>query len=112
MEFSCTAARSAGRTVLTLAGDLDLAAHPRFQAGLDQLWDASTDLVIECSQVAFLDSMGLRVFVHAMQRAADNGRLITLAAPSAPVLRVLELAGVESLFPIEPIAGAEPDLAV
>ena len=110
MQFSCTANQAANRTVLTVAGELDLAAHDRFKADVDLFWGASTDLVLDCSQVTFLDSMGLRVLVHAMQRASDTGRVVSLAAPSTAVLRVLELAGVDSLFPIEPAAQAEPDL--
>lgn len=99
MEFSCTARRVPGCVVLTVAGDVDLAAHSRFEAELAEAWDgSSSDLVIECSQVAFLDSMGLRVLVHALQRAADSGRSVTLAAAPEPVLRVLDLAGVRGLF--------------
>jgi anti-anti-sigma factor len=109
MEFSCTAKQFADHVVLTVVGDVDLAAHARFQADVEQSWDGSTDLVIECADVTFLDSMGLRVLVHAMQRAAANSRVITLAAPSQPVLRVLELAGVKDLFTVTgPIPHAEP----
>ncbi len=98
MEFSCTAKQFADHVLLTVVGDVDLAAHARFEADLEQSWDGSTDLVVECSQVTFLDSMGLRVLVHAMQRASANGCYVTLAAPSKPVIRVLDLAGIRSLF--------------
>lgn len=101
MEFSCSAKQFADHVLVTVAGDVDLAAHTQFQAELDQSWDAAaTDLVLDCSQVTFLDSMGLRVLVHAMQRAAAANHTLSLAAPSQPVLRVLELAGVEDLFPV------------
>ncbi|MEY9931245.1 anti-anti-sigma factor [Catenulispora sp. GP43] len=107
MEFSCTATRSADRVVLTVAGDVDLAAHGVFQTDLDQAWDADCDLVIDCSRITFLDSMGLRVLVHAMQRASTHGRDIALAAPSEPVQRVLDLAGIRTLFTeIGPVADA------
>lgn len=112
MEFSCTARQVADRVVLSVVGDVDLAAHSRFEADIEQAWDGTTDLVIDCSQVTFLDSMGLRVLVHAMQRAAANGRHITLAEPADPVLRVLDLAGVRSLFTeTGPVAEADPDHA-
>ncbi|MEY9893592.1 anti-anti-sigma factor [Catenulispora sp. MAP5-51] len=110
MEFSSTATRIADRVVLTVAGDVDLAAHARFQNDLDQAWDATCDLVIDCSRITFLDSMGLRVLVHAMQRAAANGRDIALAAPSEPVQRVLDLAGIRTLFTeIGPVPDPETD---
>ena len=109
MQFSCTAKKAADQVVFTIAGDVDLAVHGRLQTVLNQSWDASTDLVIDCSRITFLDSMGLRVFVHAMQRATAADRAITLAAPSPPVIRVLELAGVQKLFPVTgPLPDSEP----
>lgn len=101
MDFSCDARQDAGRVVLTVAGDVDLAAHGRFEAEVAKSWDGTTDLVLDCSRVAFLDSMGLRVLARARQRAIDNGHELVLAAPTQPVLRVLELAGVTELFTIK-----------
>lgn len=110
MEFSCTAKQIAGRVVLTVSGEVDLAAHLGFEAEIERSWDGSSDLVIDCSQVTFLDSMGLRVLVRTRQRAVDNGRDFALAAPSVPVLRVLELAGIRDLFiGAAPVNGSDPD---
>ncbi|GAA2010531.1 hypothetical protein GCM10009839_00540 [Catenulispora yoronensis] len=86
--------------ILTVAGDVDLAVHAAFQAALDEQWQGAENLVIDCSEITFLDSMGLRVLVQALQTATTNNHTFALAAPSAPVLRVLELAGVQSLFPV------------
>lgn len=98
MDYTSTVRHAAGRVVFTAAGDVDLAAHGRFQADLDQAWDGSTDLVLDCSQITFLDSMGLRVLVSTIQRADEHGRKVTLAAPSQPVVRVLDLAGIREMF--------------
>jgi anti-anti-sigma factor len=98
MDYTSTVRHAAGRVVLTAAGDVDLAAHGRFQADIDQVWDGSTDLVLDCSQITFLDSMGLRVLVTTIQRADEHGRKVTLAAPSQPVVRVLDRAGIREMF--------------
>ncbi|MBW8805878.1 MAG: STAS domain-containing protein [Catenulisporales bacterium] len=100
MEFSCTVRLTEERVVLTLAGDVDLAVHARFLAQVERWSSPSTDMVIECSQVAFMDSMGLQVLAHAKKLAAESGRDFALAAPSQPVLRLLELAGVQDLFQV------------
>lgn len=102
MKFSCTAGQSGAGVVLEVAGDVDLAVHSRFEADLDQAWNGTADLVIDCSGVTFMDSMGLRVLVRTRQRASEGGGGFSLAAPSQPVLRVLDLAGVRSLFPVVP----------
>ncbi|NUP48382.1 MAG: STAS domain-containing protein [Catenulispora sp.] len=114
MEFSCTARQGERHVVLTVSGDVDLAAHARFQAEAEPWAAAPHDLILDCSGVTFLDSMGLRVLVQLRRLVTDDGREFALRAPSESVRRVLELAGVESLFPVvaadsgvEP--GAEPD---
>ena len=61
---------------------------------------AAGDVVSACSQVAFFDSMGLRVAVTIMQQAAQAATTFTLV-PSRAVRRVLELAGVAQIFDIQ-----------
>src|SRR5689334_9721738 len=64
MEFSCTARQADGRVLLTVSGDVDLAAHARFQEAAEPWTAAPNDVVLDLSGVTFLDSMGLRVLVH------------------------------------------------
>jgi stage II sporulation protein AA (anti-sigma F factor antagonist) len=45
-----------------------------------------------------MDSMGLRVLVQLMRAVVAGGHAFTLADPSEPVTRVLELAGVQNVF--------------
>jgi anti-anti-sigma factor len=98
MDFTCTARPSGQRLIVTVAGDVDLAAYPRFQAEAETYAGKGTDVVLECSGVTFLDSMGLRVLVEFRRTVTDAGHSFTLADPSHPVSRVLELAGVQRLF--------------
>lgn len=112
MGFSCTARRTAEHVVLTVRGDVDLASHERFQAGMEPWLVAGTSVVVDCSGVEFLDSMGLRVLVHAWQRMPQDGFSLALAAPSPAVVRVLELAGIANLIPVlETAPVPDPDPA-
>jgi stage II sporulation protein AA (anti-sigma F factor antagonist) len=105
MEFSCTGWQSGHEVVLTVAGDVDLAVYPRFQAEAEAWASKQADTVLDCSGVTFLDSMGLRVLVYLMREVTEAGHAFLLADPSEPVLRVLELAGVKSLFSVRELAG-------
>jgi anti-anti-sigma factor len=98
MGFICSARQAERRLVATVAGDLDLAAHPRFQAQAEAWARQGTDVVLECSEVTFMDSMGLRVLVELRQAVLDAGHSFALAGPSNPVVRVLALAVVTDLF--------------
>jgi stage II sporulation protein AA (anti-sigma F factor antagonist) len=105
MEFTCAARQSGRRLIVTVAGDLDLAVYPRLQAEADIWSGKGLDVVLDCSDVTFMDSMGLRVLVQLRRNLMDAGRTLVLANPSARVRRVLELAGVQGLFALAP--GAE-----
>lgn len=100
MEFSCTAQQADTHLKVTVTGDVDLAIYPLFQAEAETWAGKQADVVLDCSGVTFLDSMGLRVLVQLRNDLAANGHDFALAGPSEPVRRVLELAGVQSLFPM------------
>jgi len=99
--FSCQARQDGNLAVLTVSGDVDLAAA-------DGLWDILREalrpgirVVADLAAVTFLDSTGLRVLVRAEQTAQDlAGAEFALVAPSAPVMRVLDLSGTEAMFSI------------
>lgn len=98
MDFTCTARPSGQRLIVTVVGDVDLAVFPKFQAEAEAYAGKDADVVLECSDVRFLDSMGLRVLVEFRRAVTEAGHTFTLADPSHAVSRVLELAGVQSLF--------------
>lgn len=86
---------------VTVAGDVDLAAADTLWSVLDEYVHAGANVVVDCSRVAFLDSMGLRTLIRAQHKAGASGARLTLAAPSEAVLRVLQLAGVSDLFVLD-----------
>ena len=88
-------------TVVAVAGDVDLAAADTLWSVLDEYVRPGASVVVDCSRVAFLDSMGLRTLIRAQQKADAAGARLTLAAPSEAVLRVLTLAGVGDLFVLD-----------
>jgi anti-anti-sigma factor len=91
-----------GRPVtVAVAGDVDLAAADTLWSVLDEYVRPGAHVIVDCSRVAFLDSMGLRTLIRAQHKAAASGARLTLAAPSEAVLRVLQLAGVSELFVLD-----------
>jgi anti-anti-sigma factor len=92
------AARS-GTVVLELAGELDLAVGPRLRSLVD---DAAGErpqlLVIDVTEVAFMDSSVLREFLRAHREAADAGGRLVVAGAQSTVRRLLELTGTTELF--------------
>jgi len=86
---------------VAIAGDVDLAAADTLWSVLDEYVRPGDAVAVDCSRVAFLDSMGLRTLIRAQHKAGQVGARLTLAAPSEAVLRVLQLAGVSDLFVLD-----------
>lgn len=60
------------------------------------------DLRVDLSRVTFIDSSGLRVVLEAHQALNCDGRRLVLIAPSQPVARVIEVAGLVAHLTVEP----------
>jgi anti-sigma B factor antagonist len=90
-------------TVLTLAGELDIASAPSFERALDGLPPAGVQrrLVIDLSGLAFMDSTGLRALLLARQRAEANDTELLLRPGPRQVQRVFELSGTLDTFAFE-----------
>jgi anti-sigma B factor antagonist len=56
-------------------------------------------LVVDMTRTRFCDSSGLHVLIAAHKRAGAEGREVLLAIPSAAVLRVFVLTGMDMVIP-------------
>jgi anti-sigma B factor antagonist len=84
-----------GATLLTVSGELDLAASPTLEDRLDQIFAATvSQLIIDLRQLEFIDSTGLSVLVKAHQRAEDAGCRFGLVNGGSQVRRLLSLTGI------------------
>jgi anti-sigma B factor antagonist len=83
------------RTVISVSGELDLASSPALEEELERVAKSdATVIVVDLSELEFMDSTGLSVLVRAHQRAEENGRRLGLVNGSQQVQRLLTLTGV------------------
>lgn len=77
-----------------LVGELDLTTTETLEAALrEAVVPEGAELVLDLSDLAFMDSMGIRVLLTTAQRYNDEAGLV-LRNPHGEVLRVLEVAGL------------------
>ncbi len=76
---------------LVLAGEIDSYTAPELAERLEA--DPSL-LVLDLTDVTFIDSSGLRVLVEGHRRRVEAGSSLTLRTPSAAVQRLLEISGL------------------
>jgi|SRR5436305_1623540 anti-sigma B factor antagonist len=93
-------ARSDGATVVSLAGELDLYnAQTVREALLRCCGEAPERLIVDLSEVKFIDSTALGVLIEARSRMA-NRRSFMLAAPALETRRALEISGLDRHFAV------------
>ncbi|OII60271.1 metal ABC transporter substrate-binding protein [Streptomyces sp. CC53] len=89
--------------ILTPVGELDHHTADLLREPLDAaLARGCTRLVVDCSQLAFLDSTGLNVLLGARLKAEAGGGGVHLAAMRPAVARVFEITGAEAVFTVHP----------
>jgi anti-sigma B factor antagonist len=83
--------------VLTLEGELDLAAAPRLQARVDET-PSGRALVLDFSSATFIDSAVLKELLRARAELAERNVRLVLAGVAPPVRRLLDLTRTSELF--------------
>ncbi len=100
--------RLQGRMVV--AGDVDAATSAQVDSSLDHLLAAgATDLIVDTTDVTFLDSSGLRSLIRARQQFGERGGTFVIDGMSPAVLRILELAGLLELGATQTVGHGERD---
>ena len=87
-----TAVDAAGTTRLAIAGDVDLADERPLVDAVEAILAANVEpVVLDLSDVDFLDSSGVRALVRLR---LDHGDRVRLGAVSPSANRVLQVAGL------------------
>jgi anti-sigma B factor antagonist len=93
-----------GRTVtVSLHGEIDVLTVDQVRIALrDALATAPLDLVVDLTDLGFIDSTGLGALIAGFQCARDAGVRFRLAHPSPVVRQVLVLSGVLEVVELTP----------
>lgn len=99
--------RSAGDFhVVQLAGDIDIDSARELRAHIvERISDSSSRVVVDLTDVAFMDSSGLGALVGGWQMTRDGGDF-RVAGASPVVRRVLTITGMEEVFQLYPTVEA------
>lgn len=93
---------------LRLIGELDLSTtQTLIEAVEEPLAFGEGDLLLDLSDLVFMDSSGLRAMISIASQLRGNGKLVFLS-PQPMILRLFELSGVLHLSNLE-LRQAHPD---
>lgn len=107
MELSVSQQSVGEYPVLAVRGEVDVYSAPALAEGLNNLIEAGTKAVIvDLTEVGFLDSTGLGVLVAARTAAADAGLALPIACDHERVLKLFKITGLDAVFQIHPSVDA------
>jgi anti-anti-sigma factor len=97
--------QSAGVPVVRVAGEVDMATAPQLREHIEEMPEGTGTLIVDLTDVTFLDSTGLSVLVAAWKQLASDGataggdlRLVVVGPAIQKVLEITGLSGVFSIF--------------
>jgi anti-sigma B factor antagonist len=87
--------------VVTAGGNLDFAAAPDLRRCVNQRLDAGTrNLILDFSNVEFIDSTAIGVAVGALKRLRDSGGSLLVVCHEPNVCRIFDVVGLAEVLPL------------
>ena len=89
-------------TTVVLTGEIDLSTARRVREALIAISNSGeTSVVVDMTNVTFVDSTGLSALVGPLKRFRSMNGEIVLRSPAGGVRKVLELTGLSRVFTIQ-----------
>ena len=86
-------------TVLSVGGELDVEGAPDLrQAVVKAVADGCRGLILDISELDFVDSFGIGAVVAALKRLRQRGGELALVCPSRRIRRVFEICDLDRII--------------
>ncbi len=103
LSIDLTTVKDGAVAVFALSGTLDIATSPTLRAALLEAADRDDhEMVVDLTQLEFLDSTGLGALIGAHKRASEHGGAVRLVAHEGQILRLLRITGLLEVFSVYP----------
>jgi anti-sigma B factor antagonist len=101
--LSTHVAREGDNIVIHVRGQIDMATCERLRDAIEPHLGPAQTIVLDLSEVAFMDSSSLHVLVQARGRLTADGGSLVLRNPSRAARRLLDVACAEGLLEADAI---------
>ena len=97
-----TIQRADNQLVAFFSGRLDTAAAQQTIKDVQPLIEAAnTEIILDCKELEYISSSGLRIFLTIRKEAASKGSKVIVRNISADIRQVFVMTGFISLFEIQ-----------
>lgn len=98
MDLDLSTRRLGDRTVVSVGGEVDLETASQLGDHALEALHEGPHMVLDLTQVSFMDSTGLKVLLSVQRRAELAGGSLALAGASRSVRKILALTGLDQSF--------------
>jgi anti-sigma B factor antagonist len=101
MELSVKQQSVGGFPVVTVVGEVDVYSAPALKDNIAKLIESgSHTVVVDLTEVAFLDSTGLGALVESRTAATKAGGALPLVCSQERILKLFTITGLDEVFTI------------
>ena len=102
VEVVTSVDRTGDTATVRLHGEVDVMVVDQVRVAMtDALAAGPRSVVIDLSDLSFIDSTGLGALIFGFQRARDSGVAFKLAGPTSGVRKILVLSGLLEVVDLE-----------
>jgi anti-sigma B factor antagonist len=100
-----------GTRIVEVHGELELATAPTLGQRIRRplFWEGTKRVVVDLSDVAFIDSSGASALLLSVSHARALGLVIRFVCPEGDVMRRLRIYGLDSMLHVFPTRQAAMD---
>src|SRR3712207_6057302 len=101
-QFTVRVEREGDAAIVTPSGELDLASAPELEQVLRGLEPPLARLVLDLSELTYIDSTGLKIVMYAQRRGGQEGYKLVLVPGPVSVHGVFQVTGIADALPFAP----------
>ncbi len=85
--------------VIAIKGEIDIYSAPDFKESLyDAIGEGQQDIILDCTDLSYIDSMGLGILVGALKRIKEQNHNIVIKNPKSTVRKLFKITGLDKVF--------------
>lgn len=108
MELNIERVEEEGRTVFYVAGEIDAYTAPKMKEALERVTPLKeADIIIDLTDVSYMDSTGLGVFVGFYKSVDAAEGSVKIVGTNRRLHRLFEITGLDEIIDVERIGGGE-----
>ncbi len=101
--MNVTVLKSEGYTLVSVEGRVDSTNAGEFEKSmLEVVADGATKIVLDCSELNYISSTGLRIFLIVQKKMMANKGQFCLCGLQAGIKEIFDISGFSSIFKMFP----------